>query len=248
MFHALTRMTVTTLIAGGLLISAAGALIAADGHEHKHGDHADTHEATAPSAPYLLPNDPVTDQPLAEAGHPIVIVHEGRELRFANKDNAEKFKADPQAFLPAIDAAMIKDQTPRYPLTTCLVSGESLHEMGKPIDFIYNNRLIRLCCKDCKGDFLKDPAKFIAKLDAAAIEKQKAEYTAKTCPVSGEPLGTMGKPADRLVGDRLVRLCCGHCEKKLRANAAVYLDKVSDAKTPHDEHSGHADKKHEHNH
>ena len=248
MFHALTRMTVTTLIAGGLLASAAGTLIAADGHEHMHGNHAGGHGAMAPSAPYLLPNDPVTGQSLAEAEHPVVIMHEGRELRFATQANADKFKADPQKYLPAIDAAMIKDQAPRYPLTTCVVSGESLDAMGKPADFIYNNRLIRFCCNHCKGDFLKGPAKFIAKLDAAAIEKQKAHYTAKTCPVSGEELGTMGKPADRIVGDRLVRLCCGHCEKKLRGDAATYLDKVGDAKMAHGDHSGHADKKHQHNH
>ncbi|QNN21851.1 hypothetical protein HED60_06045 [Planctomycetales bacterium ZRK34] len=231
MYHVRLFATLMTLTAAGLFTVSSGTLQAAEPHEH--ADHAVTHEKAVPSAPYLLPNDPVTDHALAEVEHPVAIHYEGRELRFASQASADKFNADPQAYLPAIDAGMIKDQGPRYPLATCLVSGESLTEMGKPVDFIYNNRLIRFCCKHCKGDFLKDPSKFIAKLDAAAIEKQKADYTATTCPVSGEKLGEMGKPADRIVGDHLVRLCCPHCENKLRSNASAYLGKLS---TPKDDH------------
>jgi YHS domain-containing protein len=224
MFNTRIRMTLTALAATGLLAASMGMLRAAE--PHQHADHAAADAAPAPGAPYLLANDPVTGQALAEVEHPVVIRHEGRELRFASQANAEKFKADPRAYLPAVDAAMIRDQAPRYPLSTCLVSGESLDAMGKPADFIYNNRLIRFCCGHCKGDFLKDPAKFIARLDAAAIEKQKADYTAGTCPVSGEKLGTMGDPADRVVGDHLVRLCCGHCESKLRADEPKYIRKL----------------------
>ena len=59
-----------------------------------------------------------------------------------------------------------------YPLTTCVVSGEGLDEMGKPIDYIYKqdgqpDRLVKFCCKSCIGKFKKDPAKYLAKLDAA---------------------------------------------------------------------------------
>ncbi len=48
-----------------------------------------------------------------------------------------------------------------YPLTTCVVSGEALNDMGKP------DRLVMFCCKSCIGKFNKDPAKYLAKLDAA---------------------------------------------------------------------------------
>jgi hypothetical protein len=68
--------------------------------------------------------------------------------------------------------------TAPYPLTTCVVSGEGLTEMGEPLDFIYKqegkpDRLVKFCCKQCIGKFKKDPAKYLAKLDAAAAEAAK---------------------------------------------------------------------------
>ena len=67
-----------------------------------------------------------------------------------------------------------------YPLTTCVVSDDTLGgSMGKAIEYTYKqagkpDRLILFCCKDCIGDFEKEPAKFIAKLDAAAAAKAKS--------------------------------------------------------------------------
>lgn len=65
-----------------------------------------------------------------------------------------------------------------YPLDTCLVSGESLDSMGAP--FVYTHkedgkpdREIRFCCKSCLKKFNKEPAKYLAKLDAA----EKGETT-----------------------------------------------------------------------
>lgn len=57
---------------------------------------------------------------------------------------------------------------PRYPLTTCVVSGDQLGEMGKPVVINYQGTEVQLCCKSCIGDFEKDPAKYLAKLKAAA--------------------------------------------------------------------------------
>ena len=64
-----------------------------------------------------------------------------------------------------------------YPLATCVVSGDKLGgDMGAPVDYIYKekgkpDRLVRFCCKDCIGDFEKDPAKYLKKLDDAAAGK-----------------------------------------------------------------------------
>ena len=52
-------------------------------------------------------------------------------------------------------------------LTTCPVSGEKLGEMGKPYAFTYQDQEVKLCCKGCKKDFDKDPAKYITKIRAA---------------------------------------------------------------------------------
>lgn len=58
-------------------------------------------------------------------------------------------------------------------LTTCPVSGDKLGEMGKPYVFTYQDREVKLCCKDCLKDFKKDPAKYLQKIEAA-------DKTAKT--------------------------------------------------------------------
>jgi len=52
-------------------------------------------------------------------------------------------------------------------LATCPVSGDKLGEMGAPYVFVYQGQEIKLCCPNCKADFYKDPAKYIAKIRAA---------------------------------------------------------------------------------
>lgn len=52
-----------------------------------------------------------------------------------------------------------------YKLDTCIVSGDKLGEMGKPVVFQYKGQEIKLCCKDCRKDFDKDPAKYLKKLE-----------------------------------------------------------------------------------
>lgn len=51
-----------------------------------------------------------------------------------------------------------------YPLDVCLVSGEKLGSMGEPVVFSHEGQEVKLCCKSCRPDFEKEPAKFIAKL------------------------------------------------------------------------------------
>ena len=53
-----------------------------------------------------------------------------------------------------------------YPLKTCIVSGEKLGEMGEPVVFVHEGQEIKLCCKNCRKDFDKEPAKYLAKLAA----------------------------------------------------------------------------------
>ncbi|MDX2081279.1 MAG: hypothetical protein SFU53_10885 [Terrimicrobiaceae bacterium] len=67
-----------------------------------------------------------------------------------------------------VGASYAADATPKpYPLTTCVVSGEGLDSMGKPVIFTYEGQEVKLCCKQCKKDFDKDPAKFIKKIQEA---------------------------------------------------------------------------------
>jgi hypothetical protein len=72
--------------------------------------------------------------------------------------------------------AAAKKPTP-YPLTTCVVSGEKLGEMGEPVVFVYTNKgvnqEIKFCCPMCKGRFLKDPDTYMKPImDAEAAQKK----------------------------------------------------------------------------
>jgi hypothetical protein len=70
--------------------------------------------------------------------------------------------------------ASVNKPTP-YPLKTCVVSGETLGEMGAPIVFIYTNnganQEIKFCCPMCKGRFLKDADTYMKKIKAAEDKK-----------------------------------------------------------------------------
>jgi hypothetical protein len=64
-----------------------------------------------------------------------------------------------------------------YPMKTCVVTDEKLGgDMGEPYVFAYKDREIKLCCKDCRKDFEKEPAKYLKKIEAA--EKKAAENKA----------------------------------------------------------------------
>ena len=56
--------------------------------------------------------------------------------------------------------------------------------------------------------------------DRALIEKQK------TCPVTGEPLGSMGEPVKVVVKGQTVFLCCAGCEDAIKKDADKYLAKL----------------------
>ena len=78
------------------------------------------------------------------------------------------------SFVAAPWAALAKDKEAKpYPLTTCVVSGEKLGEMGKPYTFKHEGREIQLCCKSCLKDFKKDPAKYVKKIEEAEAKAGK---------------------------------------------------------------------------
>lgn len=58
--------------------------------------------------------------------------------------------------------------------------------------------------------------------DRALAEKQKV------CPVSGEPLGAMGKPYKVTVQGKEVFLCCQGCEAAIKESPEKYLAKITE--------------------
>lgn len=58
-----------------------------------------------------------------------------------------------------------KEEVKPYEPDTCIVSDEKLGDMGKPVVFVHEGQEIKLCCKGCRKDFDKDPAKYLKKLE-----------------------------------------------------------------------------------
>lgn len=214
----------------------AGAPAFAQDHEHAHEEdkpNLTTAAATAPAIKgdvYPLDECVVTGKKLGEAGEPVTHIHKGRDIKFCCKDCIKTFEADPAKYLKKIDEAVVKQQKPLYPMSTCLVSGEELGSMGAPVEFVYNNRLVRFCCGGCGKSFDKDPAKYLGKLDEAVIAQQKPGYPLDSCVVSGEKLGgSMGEPVDHVNGNRLVRFCCAGCARSFNDHPAQFTAKLDAA-------------------
>ena len=76
------------------------------------------------------------------------------------------------------EAAWAAEAAKSYPLDVCVVSDEKLGSMGDSPKYIYQvdgqlDRLVMFCCEGCEEDFLKAPAQYLAKLDAAKKSKSK---------------------------------------------------------------------------
>ena len=65
------------------------------------------------------------------------------------------------------EKAKAADLAKSYPLTTCVVSHDSLGGMGETVDAMYDGRLIRFCCKGCVKSFNKKPEKYLKEIDSA---------------------------------------------------------------------------------
>lgn len=218
------------------LLIGASRVRAHEGEDHKKGDHAEHKEGdahadhAAPSDPYPLATCIVSGKKLGEMGDPIVKVYDGREIKFCCSGCPKKFEADKAGFLKKLDAAIIAKQKPNFPGDVCFVSGDKLGgDMGKPIDYVFGNRYLNLCCKGCVKDLKKDPAAYLSKLDAAIIAKDMKDYPLDTCVVSGDKLDSMGKPVDHIFAGRLVRLCCKKHLKEFEKAPWKYMEKLDAA-------------------
>jgi hypothetical protein len=60
---------------------------------------------------------------------------------------------------------------------------------------------------------------------ASSTEDQQLIERQKVCPVTGQPLGSMGAPVRVVVAGRVVFVCCEGCTDALKKNPAKYLGK-----------------------
>ncbi len=174
---------------------------------------------------YPLETCPVSHEPLDSMGQPLDYVHEGRLVRFCCKSCVKEFKKDPASILKLIDEGVVKAQKASYPLAKCPVSGKDLGPSA--VDHVQGTRLVRFCCPDCIAAFQKEPAKYMAQIDAALIAEQKKSYPLKTCLVSGKEIA--GEGVDFLYGTRLARFCCPKCPEAFQKDPGKYLAQLDAA-------------------
>jgi YHS domain-containing protein len=115
-----------------------------------------------------------------------------------------------------------------YFLATDPVTGEKLP--ARPVIATIKGREFRFASEANRKTFEAAPDKYLGKVDKAMIEAEKPFYPTKECLVSNEELGSMGEPIDRIVGNRLVRLCCKSCDDRLAKDQAAVI-KALDAAT-----------------
>jgi YHS domain-containing protein len=125
------------------------------------------------SKPYPLNTCVVSGEKFGgDHGEPFVFVHDGREVKLCCKECKSDFDKETAKFVTKIDAAAKKVKV--YALNTCAVTDEKLGgDMGDPYVFIHDLQEIKLCCKDCKGDFDKEPAQFLKKVAKADTTSKK---------------------------------------------------------------------------
>src|SRR5271170_8096567 len=74
----------------------------------------------------------------------------------------------------ATNNAATEDTKPKpYPFDTCLVDGMKLGSMDDPYVFVYQGQEIKFCCSGCKPEFLKDPEKYVKKIQDAETAATK---------------------------------------------------------------------------
>ena len=65
-----------------------------------------------------------------------------------------------------------KGGTKPYPLDVCIVTDNDLGSMGDEKVIVHEGQTIKFCCAPCEKKFLKNPAKYLAKLEPKEAEKK----------------------------------------------------------------------------
>jgi hypothetical protein len=180
----------------------------------------------------MLATCAASGRPLDVKGTRTTMVVENQELKFCCSGCGDVVAKDPAKWVGKVDAAHADQQRPIYPLTTCVVAGESLlDDAGKDTatEVVVQNRLFRVCCGDCAKAVKADPAKYAAKLDTAALEAQAKAYPLTQCVMNPKAAVTADS-TQFVVAGRLLRTCCGKCKAKVVENPFEYVTAVDTAR------------------
>ena len=181
--------------------------------------------------PYMLTTCPISGEALGGMGDAVVKVYDGREVRFCCAMCTGKFEANLSSSFEKIDAQIIASQLPYYPLTTCVISGEEMAGSDmESINVVFNNRLVRLCCKGCLKELKADPDLFLSRIDEAVIAHQRDDYPLDTCLLLDEPLEE-GEIVEVVAGNRLFKFCCKKCKRNFKKDPTEVMAALDKAWT-----------------
>lgn len=163
--------------------------------DHMMHQAAATETVTDSALAYPIDYCVVSGEKLGGMGDPVKYDYKGRTVMFCCNGCVKKFEAEPAKYIAALDAAVAATNTDDAARTTsavdstgkaaatasvaakpvaklekldwCVVSGEKLGEMGKPVPYKYKGREVTLCCKGCIKQFDKNPTAYMARLDSA---------------------------------------------------------------------------------
>ena len=76
----------------------------------------------------------------------------------------------------------------------------------------------------------RDASDVQANLGKLSAEDRQIAVAQKMCPVTDEPLGSMGVPIKLMISDQPVFVCCKSCEKSAKKDPDKTLQKVSELK------------------
>ncbi|MSR33954.1 MAG: hypothetical protein EXS12_04035 [Phycisphaerales bacterium] len=128
-----------------------------------------------------------------------------------------------------------------WSLPTCPVCLKSLgatpaiHIMDDPKDPGLNGREVRFDSAQCAATFETDRAKFLKPANEQMVGEQLPLYPAINCVVMPDESLTdpnspnAGKGENIIVGNRLVRTCCGQCTRRVRRDPVKWLAQVDKA-------------------
>jgi hypothetical protein len=154
----------------------------------------------------------------------------GREFRTCCGGCQGKIQKDPAAWTAKLDEAVKANDGKLYPLETCAVCTSGKLADGAK-DVVLDGFLVRCCGAACAEKATATKAAVLAKVQAAAIARQKAAYPLKTCAVTGDELDAKNLTT-MLVGYQLVQLCCEDCIDTMKnepAKAQAVLGKLQPA-------------------
>lgn len=152
---------------------------------------------------------------------------DGRAFKTCCKKCKAKIEKDVATYATKLDAALASAQVASYPLDVCVISGKKLGSMGDPIQHLFEDVLVQLCCKGCNKKAIAAAPALAERVRDAAYAAQAANYPLATCVASGEKLGA--DTYDVMFGNRLVRFCCEDCVDEFKANPSAMLAQLDAA-------------------